>query len=299
MPRNYYLILEHLGNNDEETTLANGGFMIWAKMTTEYTQAVMGYDGDINYGSWQARGYQWPNLVTYAESHDEERMAYELTTYGNAFDGYDAKESPRPWIVWPWRTRFCWPSPTQDDLAMGELGYQISIFVCLNGSLKCKLDEKPAPWGDLANADRLQFGEDHRSVERFEKNQPVFGTYGITTSTEQEKASESICTDLTKNVVLVGNFDVAPINMVPGFPYVGTWRDHFTGQACVREQPGRGHDLQLASGTFSWTRHFPRQTLMAACPFCECGMHRRQRSELRSIGGSRQRHMSIRNGSST
>ena len=87
-----YLILEHLGNNDEETALANGGFMIWGKMTSEYTQAVMGYDGDINYGSWQNRGYQWPNLLTYAESHDEERMAYELTTYGNAYNGYDSKE---------------------------------------------------------------------------------------------------------------------------------------------------------------------------------------------------------------
>ena len=153
-----YLILEHLGNNDEETALANGGFMLWGKMTSEYTQAVMGYDGDINYGSWQNRGYQWPNLVTYAESHDEERMAYELRTYGNAFNGYDAKEEatamdrlamahafllaiPGPKMMWQW----------------GELGYQISIFDCLNGTFAegCKLDEKPAPWDDLANENRL------------------------------------------------------------------------------------------------------------------------------------------------
>ena len=28
-----YMILEHLGNNDEEAALANGGFMLWGKMT--------------------------------------------------------------------------------------------------------------------------------------------------------------------------------------------------------------------------------------------------------------------------
>ena len=57
-----YMILEHLGNNDEETVLANGGFLIWGKMTFAYTQSAMGYYGDINYGSWQARGYAMAQL---------------------------------------------------------------------------------------------------------------------------------------------------------------------------------------------------------------------------------------------
>jgi 1,4-alpha-glucan branching enzyme len=246
-----YLILEHLGNNDEETALANGGFMIWGKMTTEYTQAVMGYDGDINYGSWQARGYQWPNLVTYAESHDEERMAYELTTYGNAFNGYDAKEEstamdrlamahafllaiPGPKMIWQW----------------GELGYQISIFDCLNGTFAegCKLDEKPAPWGDLANADRLSLAKTIAALNDLKKNQPAFGTYDYNVD-GSGKGKRIHLYGPDQNVVLVGNFDVAPINMVPGFPYVGTWHDHFTGQSmsvnnlgdAMALQPGEWH----------------------------------------------------------
>ena len=246
-----YLILEHLGNNDEETALANGGFMIWGKMTTEYTQAVMGYDGDINYGSWQARGYQWPNLVTYAESHDEERMAYELTTYGNAFAGYDAKEEstamdrlamahafllaiPGPKMMWQW----------------GELGYQISIFDCLNGAFseECKLDEKPAPWADLSNVDRRGLAKTIAALNDLKKNQPAFGTYDYNVD-GSGKGKRIHLYGPDQNAVLVGNFDVVPIDMVPGFPYVGTWYDHFTGQgqsvnnlgASMTFQPGEWH----------------------------------------------------------
>ena len=225
------MILEHLGNNDEETALANGGFMIWGKMTSEYTQAVMGYDGDINYGSWQNRGYQWPNLVTYAESHDEERMAYELTTYGNAFNGYDSKEEatamdrlamahafllaiPGPKMMWQW----------------GELGYQISIFDCLNGTFdeQCKLNEKPAPWDDLANANRLGLAKTIAALNELKRNQPAFGTYDFNVDGSGKGKRIHLYTP-DQNVVLVGNFDVAPINMVPGFPSTGTWHDHFTG----------------------------------------------------------------------
>ena len=226
-----YMILEHLGNNDEETALANGGFMIWGKMTFAYTQSAMGYYGDINYGSWQARGYAWPNLVTYAESHDEERMGYEVATYGNSFGGYNAQEEqtamgrlamthafllaiPGPKMIWQW----------------GELGYETSIFDCLDGTMSesCKLNEKPAPWEDLANPDRLRLAKTIAALVDLKKNQPVFGTYNYNVDgAGMGKRIHLFGPD--QNAVLVGNFDVVSIDMVPGFPYAGTWYDHFSG----------------------------------------------------------------------
>ena len=146
-----HCILEHLGNNDEESALANGGFMLWGKMTeAEYTEAAMGYGGDLNFGSWQARGWQWPNLVTYAESHDEERMAYELATFGNAVGGIRREGGrPRAWTGWPWRTAFLLAIPgAQDDVAVqGSLDHDISIFDCLAGTARLQRsassNEKP------------------------------------------------------------------------------------------------------------------------------------------------------------
>ena len=226
-----YMILEHLGGNDEEAALANGGFMLWGKMTEQYTQAAMGYDGDINYGSWQARGWQWPNLVTYAESHDEERMGYKLAEFGNAAGDYDVKEEevamdrlamthafllaiPGPKMIWQW----------------GELGYQISIFDCLNGSFEemCKLNEKPAPWSDLTNPHRLKLAKTISALAHLKQDQPVFGTYDFDLD-GSGKGKRIQLYSPEQNMVLIGNFDVVPINMVPGFPYAGTWYDYFSG----------------------------------------------------------------------
>ena len=228
-----YMILEHLGNNDEETALANGGFMLWGKMTEAYTEAAMGYGGDLNYGSWQARGWQWPNLVTYAESHDEERMAYKLATFGNASGGYDTKQEatgmdrlamahafllaiPGPKMIWQW----------------GELGYDISIFDCLNGTFEeqCKLDEKPAPWADLGNANRLKLAKTIAALAKLKQEQSVFGTYDFNVDAAgMGKRIQLYGPD--QNAILIGNFDVVPLSVVPGFPYTGTWHDHFTGNA--------------------------------------------------------------------
>ena len=241
-----YMILEHLGNNDEETALANGGFLIWGKSTFEFTQAALGYYGDINYSSWQNRGYAWPNLVSYAESHDEERMGFELASYGNASGNYDIKQEPTamdrlemthafllaipgPKMIWQW----------------GELGYQTSIFDCLDGtfSTDCKLGEKPAPWVDLENPDRLSLAKTIAALIDLKKNQPVFGTYDYNVDgSGMGKRIHLYSTD--QNAVLVGNFDVVPISMVPGFPYAGTWHDHFSGLPLSVNNVGDAMTLQ-------------------------------------------------------
>ena len=46
----------------------------------------MGYaDGwDFSGGYYQQRGFTNPNLVTYMESHDEERLMFKNEQYGNS-----------------------------------------------------------------------------------------------------------------------------------------------------------------------------------------------------------------------
>ena len=85
------MILEHLGDNPEETALANGGFLLWGKSTSTFGEATLGYGGDFSAASWQARGWNWPNLIAYIESHDEQRLAHDLMLYGNASGSYDTK----------------------------------------------------------------------------------------------------------------------------------------------------------------------------------------------------------------
>jgi hypothetical protein len=220
--------------------------MLWGKMTQQYTESAMGYDGDINNGSWQNRGWNWPNLVTYAESHDEERAAFRLTSYGNASGDYDTKQEatamdrlemmhafllaiPGPKMMWSW----------------GELGYQISIFDCLNGTFEegCKLNEKPAPWEDLENEHRVGLAKTIAALNHLKKTQPVFGTYDFNVD-GSGKGKRIHLYSPDQNAVLVGNFDVIPMDIVPGFPYTGAWHDYFSGEEIAVNDLGNAWSLQ-------------------------------------------------------
>ena len=74
-----YMILEHWG--DGQSTLISRGMQCWtgAGVSNAYCQTAMGWlkDGD-GFGDANRAGY-----VSYAESHDEERMQYKAKTWGN------------------------------------------------------------------------------------------------------------------------------------------------------------------------------------------------------------------------
>ena len=74
-----YMILEHWGNGQDE--LISYGMQCWtgAGVCNAYYQVAMGWlkDGD-GLGGANKAGY-----VSYAESHDEERMQYKCKMYGN------------------------------------------------------------------------------------------------------------------------------------------------------------------------------------------------------------------------
>ncbi|MBL6645948.1 MAG: hypothetical protein ISP55_05810 [Flavobacteriales bacterium] len=246
-----YLILEHLGDNAEETALANGGFMLWGKSTSAFAEAILGYGGDFSWASWQARGWSWPNLVAYMESHDEQRIAHDLLLYGNAFGGYDAKllgtamdrlamghaflmAMPGPKMMYQW----------------GEFGYDVSIFDCGNGTYteSCKLDEKPEPWQDRALvAERQGLARKIKNVCDLKREEPVFGTYDYNIDFGGMGKRLHLYSP-GQNVVLCGNFDVVGLDMVPGFPHLGTWTDALTGD--THEVTDLGATFYFAPGQY-------------------------------------------------
>ena len=81
-----YVILEHFANNDEQTVLANNGMLLWSAMHNNYKQVAMGWEtsSDVSWAFHGNRGWNYPNLIDYMESHDEERMMYEALSNGNS-----------------------------------------------------------------------------------------------------------------------------------------------------------------------------------------------------------------------
>ena len=78
-----YVILEHFAPNSEEKILAEyrHGMMLWGNSNFNYNEATMGYHengkSDFSWGYYGTRQWNVPNLVTYMESHDEERLMYK------------------------------------------------------------------------------------------------------------------------------------------------------------------------------------------------------------------------------
>jgi hypothetical protein len=76
-----YMILEHWGSSadSDRPKLINEGMLCWVNTSNAYCQAAMGWlkDGD-SFITANKDGY-----ITYAESHDEERMQYKCKAYGN------------------------------------------------------------------------------------------------------------------------------------------------------------------------------------------------------------------------
>lgn len=247
-----YMILEHLGDNSEETALANGGFLLWGKSTSAFKEAAMGYGGDFSWASWQNRGWSWPNLVAYAESHDEQRVAHDLLLYGNETPDYDVKdlETGMERLAMMHAFLLTLPGPKM-MYQWGEFGYDVSIFSCGDGTYQesCKLDEKPEPWLDLAVVpERQDLARAIKAICELKRDEPVFSTYDYSVDFGGGGKRLNLYSP-EQNVVLCGNFDMVGFDMNPGFPHTGSWTDAISGAtwevtdlgASVYFAPGQWH----------------------------------------------------------
>ena len=247
----HYTIFEHLGTDSEEQQWANyriaetpsKGIMMWGKMTDPYNQLTMGYDSsnDISRMNSANHGFTKNRLMGFAESHDEERLMYKNIQYGNSLGGYSVKTPatalsrmsalgavsllvPGPKMIWHF----------------GELGCEISIFSCNDGTLNdssstisgdCKLDKKPQPqWSDnwLGDNGRNKIYADWSKMITMKIAEPVFsGTATMSSGgslTPNIKITNSdLAVTQLKDVLVLANFELSTQNVATGFPYTGTW----------------------------------------------------------------------------
>ena len=241
---------EHLGGDLEEKEWANykyeegKGIMLWGKMTYAYNQLTMGYGTDNNIarvGHNAHNGFLGKRVVGYAESHDEERLMYKNLQYGNtANPQHNVKDLnvalsrmsaqgavhfmvPGPKMIWHF----------------GELGMNLSIFTCNNGTVNpeggtdgdCKLDTKPQPqWNEgwVTINQRKKIYTDWRRMIQLKKDEAVFeGNYTMaSTNTLTPKiyiSDNTLPAESLSSVVVLSNFNVTAQTVAPDFPTTGTW----------------------------------------------------------------------------
>jgi hypothetical protein len=263
-----YCILEHLGGNDEEKELAAYGMMLWGKTTDPYNQATMGHpvgpNADWNFQGviHNARGYSVPHLVGYMESHDEERTMYKNITFGNSSGSYNVTNLftalrrnemgaaffltiPGPKMWWQF----------------AELGYELSINRCPNGTIdnSCRTEPKPIKWEYFGDVYRRRLYDIYASLNNLRKLKP---NAFVSNSTGWNLAGAFKwlqVTDPSLNITVIGNFDVVPVTGSVTFQTAGTWYDYLHGGTVAATgapqsftlQPGEYHVYlnQNISGT--------------------------------------------------
>jgi len=229
-----YVILEHFADNSEETVLANYGMMLWGNMNNSYNEATMGYNStsDISWASYKARNWQSPHLITYMESHDEERLMYKNLTYGNSSGNYNIKNLNTALNRMKLAGAFFFTIPGPKMMwQFGELGYDFSINYP-TGTSASRTDKKPIKWDYYGVDNRRNVYKTYKALINLKKNYDVFRTTDFTL-TGGGAIKKLHLSHSSMKVVIVGNFDVVTQSATPSFHNTGIWYSYFDNDSII------------------------------------------------------------------
>ncbi|AUP80712.1 alpha-amylase family glycosyl hydrolase [Flavivirga eckloniae] len=276
----HYVIFEHLGADNEEQEWANyrigdvvpKGVMMWSEMWTPYKNLAQGQSNDINFDRMghTAHGFTEKRSLGYPESHDKDRIMYEMIAFGvNTTPSHNVRDLNTALKRMSALGAVTIPIPGPKMLwHFADLGMENSIWMCSNGTINsdydgnndgdCKLDTKPQPqWVNnwLANGNRNKIYNDWARLNDLKINEAVFeGNYNISSGTQTPRISiytgnENTNGSELKNVIIIANFSVTNQNVNPSFPYSGIWYDLMDNSGSTTID-GSTSSINLSPGEF-------------------------------------------------
>lgn len=222
------ITFEHLSDNSEEIQLSNHGILLWGNLNYQYCEAAMGYytNSDLSWGSYQSRGWNAPNLITYAESHDEQRLMFKSRNYGASAGNYDITDIQTALARSELAGAFLFPIPGPKLLwQFGEYGYDIDI------NFICRVCAKPILWNYLQNASKLKLFKVWSELIHLKKTYAPFRTSNFNLSVGNAAGKRIKLNHSDFNIVVLGNFGITNQNLVPAFQNTGWWYEYFSGDS--------------------------------------------------------------------
>lgn len=235
----FHFILEHLGDNSEETALANGNIMLWSKASDQFNQATMGYQQNSDWGfqmGYQQKGWNLPRVVGYMESHDEDRIMSRNIEFGNTTnpDHNCADTTTSLYRMQAAAAMFTLIPGPKMIWQFGELGYDISIF-WPSGLPESRTAPKPIRWNYFWEEPRQKLYRVWSAINELKHMQPVYSvtTYGLDLGGTGKRMWLS---HPDMNTSVTANFDVNGFDMTPDFQNTGTWYNYLTGEPLQVDQ---------------------------------------------------------------
>ena len=256
-----YCILEHFADNSEEKELSDVGMLLWGNLNNNFNEATMGYinNSDLSGALHTKRGWTNPHLMSYMESHDEERLQYKNATFGNSSGSYSTRTlatglkrnemavafwamMPGPKLLWQF----------------GELGYDFSITFCPSTNsvptpypnMQCRTDNKPIKWDYRQDAGRNALSKVYAALIKLKLTPNYASTFtgsNVTYDLSSAVKWMTVTSD-SLSVVVMGNFDVTARTVSVSFPKAGTWYSYLTGT--TRNATGSAENISLLPGEY-------------------------------------------------
>ncbi len=207
--------------------------LLWGNANYNFSEAAMGWVGNSNLDRalHVGRGWSQPNLVSYMESHDEERLMVKNILYGNSSGAYNTKDLQTALKRMELSASFLLTMPGPKMIwQFGELGYDYSINYCPNGNISdaCRTDNKPIRWDYLQVPERKQLHDLYRALLQLRKNALYAEAFTTGTISRSLGAAFKWMTlnSSAGKLVVIGNFDVVAQTGAVSFPSAGTWYDY-------------------------------------------------------------------------
>ncbi|MFZ1457037.1 MAG: alpha-amylase family glycosyl hydrolase, partial [Saprospiraceae bacterium] len=259
-------IFEHLANSDEDRVLANHGILMWSGVGhhNDLKRFILGYPNDdtniyeSGIYSTASRFFSKKNWMSYGESHDEERLGYELMQYFNGTKStaimIDRLKIAYGFNLFLPGTRMLWQ--------FGELGYEVSINY--NG----RTGEKPVRWNYYDEPKRRELYRFISYIFQIRNKYNIYSTFadgnvGLVDGNIDLGANNldkprimRLSSDQGKHAIIIANLHTTSSYAVPVYYDVtGTWYK-YNGSSAID-----GKTLQVSNISSSYTLE-PSETIL-------------------------------------
>ena len=225
-----YIILEHFADNSEEKELAEYGMMLWGNMNHTYINAGKGISSSLSGTYHENRGWGEPHLISYMESHDEERFMWEVQKTYNKQESLERAKLATAFFLTVPGPKMIWQ--------FGEFGYDEE----LNND---RLGIKPTRWEYLEELNRKKLFDLYKSLIHLRTKTDYINKENFEWVATGNVKTINI-THPEIDIYLIGNFDDEEQIDNHKFTKAGTWYDYFTGESF--EVSDTGEEIILSPG---------------------------------------------------